>query len=137
MKLKDISTTINAQSKIAEPGSKLHIAFITHNQKRYIKLLDKDGGFNQRLNEKRLELALTGDRGEVLYGENNVYLYDREGTKKLNEFGKKLDAEIEEDFEFYMVEYANLTIDEKSKLVTLDSEEIEIVSRFISNIPVG
>lgn len=135
MKLKDIILTINAQRQISEQGSKLSYAYEKKNQKNFDKLQSKDGGYADKMNDKRLELALVGDKNkEILYDEKSNMLFTKENTKEITNYNKTL-LESEEEFEFYKVDYTILTDVEKERISNIDEEEYEILSRFINNIP--
>jgi hypothetical protein len=61
-------------------------------------------------------------------------LFDREGTKQVNNYNKAL-LETEVAFEFFVTDYSALTDKEKEVISNIDEEEYKILSRFISNIP--
>lgn len=135
MKLKDIILTINAQRQIIEQGSKLAYSYDKKNQKNFDKFQSKDGGYAEKLNDKRLELALVGEKNkEVLHDEKDNMLFTKEGTKEITKYNKEL-LDKEEEFEFYKVDYTVLTDVEKQRISNIDEEEYEILSRFINNIP--
>lgn len=134
MKLKDIIQTIDIQAHIAEQGSKLAYSFEKKNRKAFDKLKDQDKGYSEKLSNKQLDLALVGDKQEILYNDKGGMIFTKEATKELNKFNKEL---LDEDysFEFYIIDYSKLTDNEKNKISNIDNEEYQILSRFISNIP--
>lgn len=135
MKLKDIITTINVQSQIIDSGSKLEYSK-KKNLKSFEKLQSKEGGFKEKLEDKKLELASIGEKNkEVLYNDKGEYLFSKENTKIVNDYLKEL-MNFEEEFSFYLVDYSVLTDDEKDRISSIDTEEYEILSRFINSIPI-
>ncbi len=135
MKLEDIIKTVDVQRQILELGSKLAYSYEKKNKKSYEKLVGKEGGYYDKLSDKKLELALIDDKtGAIIYSDRGDMLFDRVGTKALNDYNKQL-LKSEEEFEFYKITYSLLTSIEKEKIVDIDEEEYEIISRFIENVP--
>lgn len=148
MKLRKINEAINISAQIVragkEPNTKLSLAHNNHNLKKYKKISDD---FNEKLEEKRLDLALVGDIGEVLYDEKQNYLFSKEGIKELTKYQKEL-LDTDYEFEFYTLDFNKLTNDEKSlfcKLdedgefisydITHDEEKHEILGILFTNLP--
>lgn len=143
MKLKDVKKSIQLQNQILtnakSNNSKLHIAFVNHNAKNFAKIGDS---VKEELTEKQLELALTGDKGQVLYQEDKEsFLFNKEGLRSLNRFVKELE-EKEFIFKFYLTKFEALTEEEKEFIfkdnayhANMDQELFDLLSNFISDLP--
>lgn len=134
MNFEDISITINVHDQIAEPGSKLSYAY-KKNRKAFDRLKEVDGGYNEKSEDKRLELAAVGDKNEVLYNAQGGFIFTKENTKELTKSIKSLLKTTEADFVFFQTTYSALTEGECNKLRNIDDFEYEIISRFISELP--
>lgn len=135
MRLEDIIITINAQASIIEKGSKLAYAYEKKNKKNYEKLVTKENGYYEKLEDKKLDLAIVDEKTKaILYNEKGGMQFTKESEKEIRNYNKQLIKE-EYDFEFYKIEYNILTDLEKEYISSIDDEEYEILSRFISNIP--
>lgn len=135
MRLEDIIITIKAQASVIEKGSKLAYAYEKKNKKNYEKLVTKENGYYEKLEDKKLELCIVDEKTKaILHNENGKMQFTRESERELRNFNKQLIKE-EYDFEFYKIEYNILTDLEKEYISSIDDEEYEILSRFISNIP--
>jgi hypothetical protein len=135
MRLEDIIKTINIQASIIEEGSKLAYAYEKKNKKSYEKLVTKENGYFEKLEDKKLDLAIVDEKTKaILYNEKGGMQFTKESERELRNFNKQLIKE-EYEFEFYKVEYNILTDSEKECISSIDDEEYEILSRFISNIP--
>ncbi len=149
--LEELSRIINVQRQLMESGSRLAIGYHNHNEKKYKKLLEKEGGYNDQLEKFRMPLVLTGSNQEVLYGSKQEYLFNVENTTKINDKAKELGKTLTYEFDFFMLDFPLLTKDEKNKLTTttltedgviysidlskIDREEYDIISHFVSNMP--
>ena len=143
MKLKDIKMSINLQNQILtnakSNNSKLHIGLLNHNAKAFTKIGDS---VKEQLAEKQLDLAITGDKGQVLYqADKESYMFDKDGLRALNRFVKELD-EKEFIFEFYKTKFDNLTDEEKAFVFVdghyhpnMDQELFDLLSNFITDLP--
>ena len=143
MKLKDIKKSIQLQNQILtnakSNNSKLHIGLLNHNAKAFNKIGDS---VKEQLSEKQLDLAITGDKGQVLYQDDKEsYMFDKDGLRALNRFVKELD-EKEFIFEFYKTKFENLTDDEKQFILVegqyhpnMDQELFDLLSNFITDLP--